>query len=257
MLPVICREGALIGSSNLNYAGEDGRMKQGSVFGLRYGESPLQIVALVVGNKQEKTNEFWSAYPVCSCGVENRLKVNETIPDRDGTEGVINASTTFGGSIGFFDPYFFLNKDGSIEGSERNVSLAGLAYVLRKAEQDGITINEGPMIQEEKDRVLRENPHADVSKITSVFISMKGAALYLPLRESPDEGEFRICVDEVEFFRLGGREYCRIRGVLMRDDDNPLVADIYASGHVLEGYKPAVGDDIEGICWMQGFFSNS
>ena len=41
--------------------------------------------------------------------------------------------------------------------------------------------------------------------------------------------------------------------ILMRPDDEDFRTILYASEHVLKGYKPQVGDSIRGVLWLQGY----
>ena len=40
--------------------------------------------------------------------------------------------------------------------------------------------------------------------------------------------------------------------VVMRPDDGEFRIAIFASEHVLDGYVPQLGEDVEGILWLQG-----
>jgi hypothetical protein len=156
MLPLICEKGRLIGKNTFTHTLDDVPTKSGVVFGLRYLDSPLHFLGLVVGEIEEGNN-LWSAYPVCAEGMNFRLVIDAVTPWDNGIEGIIEASVRDGGTISFFDPYFFLNKDDYRLGEEVTVTLGALAYMLRKAEQLEIEIHEGDMLELHRQNVLAED----------------------------------------------------------------------------------------------------
>ena len=252
--PRIVRDGKLIGSNDFDHI-EDGVRSQGKVYGLLLGGPPLMFLGLVVDGVGEATDskEFWSGYPVCFEGKTNRLTIEEIRIDENGIEGWVEASTIDGRTVIFFDPYLFLNKDRYRIKESHNIVLSGLAMQFRKAEVDSFTVDKGPMIEIERQRVLEKNPGADVSQIKTVEISLKGSTLYIPFPKEPGEGEFRATVLAVNFFICEGYEFCRVHMNLHPEDEGPAVTyEMYVSGHVLNGYRPSVGDDVEGFVWLQG-----
>lgn len=257
MLPKICQEGKLAGKNAFTHTLDDVENKVGVVFGLQYLESPISFMALVVSEIEPESNLFWSGYPVCAEGSNCRLVIDEIRSWDNGIEGTIEAHVPDGGMVYFFDPYFFLNKDRYVVGEEVMVKLGALAYMVQKSEQLEIEITEGPMLEIHRQRLLEDDPNADVSLITSVPISMDGAAIYFPRGEDQDDAEVRFKVTETACFTCEGREFTRISGIVMRPDSGDVCINVYASEQVLGGYVPQVGDNVEAIVWMQGHLENT
>ena len=256
MLPKICQEGKLAGKNAFTHTMDDVENKVGVVFGLQYLESPISFMALVVSEIEPDSNLFWSGYPVCAEGSSCRLVIDEIRPWDNGIEGTLEAHVPDGGMVYFFDPYFFLNKDRYVVGEEVMVKLGGLAYMVQKSEQLEISITEGPMLEIHRQRLLDDDPSANVSSITSVPISMDGAAIYFPRGEDQDDAEVRFKVTETARFTCEDRAFMRLSGIVMRSDSGDVCLNVYASEQILGGYVPQVGDNVEAVVWMQGFLAD-
>jgi len=253
MLPLICQGGTLAGRNAFTHTLDDVPNKTGVVYGLQYLETPLNFMGLVVSGIENDSNEFWSGYPVCSEGISNRVVIDEIKPWENGIEGTIEGHFPEDGMVSFFDPYFFLNKVRYRKGEEVAVTLGALAYTLYKAEHLELNITEGPLLEIHRQRMLEEDPTTDVSSITSVPISMDGAAIYFPRGEDKDDAEIRFRVEEVSCFSCAERGFMQLTGAITRSESGEVKIHVYASEQVLNGYMPQVGDNVEAVVWMQGF----
>ena len=259
MIPRICEEGKLDGSGDFSFDSfkENGlHPLQGTTFGLRHMETPIQYFALVAAkiDNVDQSKDLWSAYPVCAEGITHRLCIDAIHPWKNTIEGVLEASIPGGaGVIWFFDPFFYRNKDEYIVSREVEICIAGLAYTFRKAETADLEITAGAMLDIHRQQLLDRNPDVDVSEITSVPISMKGAAIYFPRSTRNGDADIRTQVKCVEYFEVAGKEFCRIRGTIMKPGEQSFDAYIYVASHVLQEYRPEVGDDIDAFVWMQGY----
>jgi len=67
-------------------------------------------------------------------------------------------------------------------------------------------------------------------------------------------GEFQAMIQDVTQFELMGRTYWRLTINLTKPigDEDGIIADIFVSEHVLDGYVPQTDDDVDGIAWFQG-----
>jgi hypothetical protein len=211
----------------------------------------LRYLALVSTDSSEpgKNKFLYSAYPFCFDGCPNQIEIELIEPES--IEGIIHGSYDGGGSVAFFDPLFFLNRDRYSAGQTYTFSMAGLAYVIRKTTDEFIDVAEGPLIELEKQRLLDEDPNADTSYVKSVRVSLEGACWLFPTKIA-DDAEFRGIAGEVGYFEVEGIGFYRIKMTLMRADEKPFDAIVYASEPVLKGYTPKIGDSIEGFLWMQG-----
>lgn len=257
ILPLICQEGKLVGKNAFTHTMEDVPNKVGVAFGLEYADTPVNFLALIVGGIEEGSNLLWSGYPVCVEGSDCQLVIDGIKSWENGIEGIIEAHVADGGMVYFFDPYFFLNKDRYVIGEEVKVKLGALAYMVQKSEQLEIEITEGPMLEIHRQRLLEDDPNADVASITSVPISMDGAAIYFPRGEDQDDAEVRFKVTDTARFTCADRPFMRLSGMIMRPDSGDISLNVYVSEQVLGEYVPQVGDNVEAVVWMQGYLADS
>ena len=74
-----------------------------------------------------------------------------------------------------------------------------------------------------------------------------------PQSDEPEDAEFMTIVESTETFEVAGIAVHRIVGTFMRPyGEDPLRLPVYVSDEVLGGYRPSVGDRIEGVMWLQG-----
>lgn len=223
---------------------------------VRYpAKSPLQYMALLASNERfDKDTGYYlhSGYPYLMEGQTAQVVIRRIIPwansVAEAIEGQIVGSVN-DATIGFFDPLFYANKAAYSVGTRLWVSLAGLAYELRKAAQDEFSVTEGPLIEEERNLARKKR---QPTAVTSVTVSMKGAAAYIGHKTFVDDFSFRCPVLKVKRFSLGKRRFRQLEVALMRPNDLEVRIPLYVSEQVLNGYEPTVGDDIEGAAWMQG-----
>jgi len=251
ILPRACEEGEALGGALFSHELTDVPWKKGRVIGLKYLDSPLSFIALVAMDLWDKNTTLWSGYPFCSEGIDNGLVVDSIDRWDNGAEGLVTAHAPDGGILSFFDPLFFLDESQLKVGEERLFTLAALAYTLRKSEQTSIVIDEGPLLEIEREQQLRDNPGSEPP--SSVTVSLSGMAALMPHSEYPDDADARFTIEEVSEFRVAERPFIRLTGIVMRLDGRDVRLTVYVSKETLEGYTPQVGDDVEAILWVQGF----
>ena len=59
-------------------------------------------------------------------------------------------------------------------------------------------------------------------------------------------------IEAIDAFEHDGQKVYRLEMVLMRPDDEEFRLPVYAAEHVLDGYVPRLGDDVQGVLWVQG-----
>jgi hypothetical protein len=114
-------------------------------------------------------------------------------------------------------------------------------------------VKEGPMWEIERDRRLADGKSPKEAN-RPVEIHMTGASIFLPRGgdENPDDAQFQGVIDALDSFEHDGQRIYRMEMVLMRPDDDEFRIAVFASEHVLDGYVPRLGEDVEGILWLQG-----
>jgi len=221
-------------------------------YALVYPDTPAAFLALCKVNQAKTANEIVGFYPFLRDGAPNTLEIMELKPDADNTEGAIETVNRNAVTITFFDPTFACHRAIYKNGAKFEFSMAALAYLVEKVEDTTIKIDEGPALEMERQRRKEEDPNADVSKIAFVEFSTAELRALLP-RDNGVDAEFQTVVEGVEYFQVDGTEICKMPVILMRPDDEDFRAILYASEHVLKGYRPKVGDNIRGLLWLQGY----
>jgi hypothetical protein len=251
MLPLICKEGKLVGETRFSHSLEEVDKKEGVVSGLQYPvpESPVSFLALVATQLQEGVNYVWSAYPVCAEGPCNHLVVDEVKLWPNGVEGAVEAYMPEGDVVCFFDPFFFLNREKYQEWAEIDVALSALAYVLEKAEPD----DEAETDATPPEQASGSAPEQDAGITASATDDEDIPAEYYPCGQLGDSAQIEFIVEEAVPVACIGRLFWRMTGVIMRaDDETEMRLHVYASEQVLKGYAPEPGDHVLAVAWVQG-----
>jgi len=215
-----------------------------------YPETPVRFLTLCRTNPAEKTINALSAYPFLKEGRSNTFEVLALNPDESGAEGTVECVSKSGESFTFFDPLFCYNKDELAVGKKYEFGVAAIAYSIEQLENPEIVIESGPALEAERQRILKEDPSADISAITSVTFSMASMRCIIP-RDDPGDAEFQTEVEAVEWFDLLDVKMCRMQCLFRDYDDEKWAVSLYASEHVLGGYQPAVGHIVRGVAWIQ------
>lgn len=221
---------------------------------LRNGDDRFANQVLIVSDSSDDSRFLFSAYPVAFDGIVQTVTVDRVEPWDYGIEGWIHANVTNAQvSMSFFDPMYFAGSDQLTPGQQVNVSIAGLAYWLRPIQMRSFEIKEGPMWQMERDRRL-EAGETEAEASRPLEIHMTGASIFLPKggEENPDDVQFQGVIDALDSFEHDGQQIYRMEMVVMRPDDEEFRIAVFASEYVLDGYVPRLGEDVEGILWLQG-----
>lgn len=252
-IPTILAKGKLTDSKMFDFSDGESLPREEKAVGIVYPETPLRFLALVATDSvaNPPTNVLFSTYPLLFEGCPNSIKIDSVEDWGDPVEGIISGGTEGGAEVSFFDPFYFLNKSKYQIGTSYSFVIAALAYSLQKCETDEIEVTEGALIQIERERVLKESPDADVSKISSVSLSLRNACWLFPTGVK-DDCEFRGIPKEVKSFEVDGAHFFQIKLTLTRPEDIDFDVMLYVSEPVLGDYRPKVGEAVEGFLWLQG-----
>jgi hypothetical protein len=240
------------------FAGEyaDGSPHGNVVTGIRHENGRVGYFALVDCDTRStpRHNEFITAFPIMSAGIRHQMAIDGFQPLDLPMESLVDA-VDHDFSLSFFDPCFYRNRFTYKVGEKHVFSLAALAYSLRQPEVMEYDIDAGPLLEIERQNLLKENPNADANSVKSVRISLARMAACFPHKDYPAAYEIRSPVKSVEWFQFEDQDFCCLRVTLVRmgeDADEDFDILLYAASHVLHDYKPQVGDDVEAVIWLQG-----
>lgn len=107
------------------------------------------------------------------------------------------------------------------------------------------------MIEIERQRLLEDDPNADVSNVNSVSVSLENACWLMPTKIE-DDFEFRGVPKEIQVVRVDDAEFLQVRMTLIRPEDVDFDVLVYVSRASLGDYEPKIGEAVEGFVWLQG-----
>ncbi|MBL7110197.1 MAG: hypothetical protein ISS11_08170 [Candidatus Marinimicrobia bacterium] len=215
-------------------------------------DSPIRFLFMLKHEVGSDVNEVIAAYPMVE-GIVNEIEFENFVLTDGGFEGQIEGHA--GCPIGFYDTLFYKNNFKYNNEERLLFSIAGLAYSIHKADHESITIKEGPLIDIEKKRALKEDPDTDLSQIDSVKLSLKGMTSFLPRESGIDDWGYRFKVEDIQNYLLrDDLIFKSLDGYFVKDglDESSLYGRLYVSQHILGDYEPQIGDDIYGEMWLQG-----
>ena len=248
------QEGGFVGTAECVDV-EDGTDRTEQVACLRWGADRLANQILVVSNSAKQSNFLFSGYPIVLDGVPTEVTISKVEPWEYGIEGWVHGSVTReGASICFFDTMYFAGTAGLKEGDVANYQLAGLAYWLRPIQLRSFEVREGGMWEMEKQRRLEAGESLEEAS-RPVEVHMTGAAIFLPRGsdgDARDDAQFQGVIEAIDTFEHDGQKVYRLEMVLMRPEDEEFRMPVYASERALGGYVPRLGEDVEGVMWVQG-----
>jgi len=216
------------------------------------------FVALIA-LKEEGANEFVNGYPIMPRGIVHALEISEVTEELECLERMVEAEVIGAGSIGFFEPYGMTTDTQYSVGERYDIELSALAYSLNFAEEQRI-----PIKKEETIRAMRSDEHLpDDVRPFPIIVSTKGMAVCF---QRPDldigDHEFQGTVKSIETIKFEDQSIYRVVVTVMRrcnfdedidDLDEDVEIPIYATKEALkDDYMPSVGDDVNGMMWMQG-----
>lgn len=195
-------------------------IEDGEVVGYRHAPGAVGTTAVTVDER------VYTAYPTLE-GVTQPLRLDEIRAWRNGVEAQLRG-TVGGNEVGLFDADYFA-RDPYDPGETYDVSIAGLAYGLNPADGEVLTDEQGRRF------------------------STEGVAAYVPLEDGDlDDYLFQTRVTDVVTLPFGNTTVARLRAPLCRVDGVDVDVALYAAERASDGWVPEVGDDVEGVCWLQG-----
>lgn len=204
---------------------------------------------------KKSANEVVSFFPAIEQGLPVNVKVIKALPWEDGLEGIWVCEWQ-DRLIQVYDPCFRVGLEKGIAGQQEAFVIAGFAYWLECVKDTIISVDSGAIWDLEKQRRLEEGM-SEEEAAKPVEISTKGLGMLVQIREdSPADAEIRGTISAVQQFVFNDQSLWRIDILALNDEENgeKIAVPIFVRDDKLkEGYRPQVGDDVQGVVWMQGF----
>jgi hypothetical protein len=216
----------------------------------------IKVGMLLVKTKADESWIFYSAYPILD-GIRNPLTINAIHTWKNGVEGVVSAERTPDGPpVTFFDPFYFKEQKQLTPETDQNITLAALALSIRQTIMNEFVVKEGAFYEDRLKEFLEKNPDKSKNDFSPPEISLRGARILFPT-QYVCEWEYRCNVTGCAQLTYFGTKFYRMEVIFVGEDDADIKGIIYASEHVVNGYKPRAGHDIEGVLWMTGHIANA
>ena len=223
--------------------------------GIVYPKNELLSVLSLIELK-ETCNEYTSAYPLL-IGINNEVKLKEDYCWQNGGEGEFAVEAGDDRVINFFDPFYAIDKANFKTDKTQTISLAGLAYSLDKLKEQEFVIDKGEFYNVSRDEFLKENSDKTEQDFEPPVVKLEADHFRMLIpKQYACEYEIATQIENIKYFKILGEEIAQLKVNLEHsDNEKSLYCYIYASKHVLGKYKPQVGDGINAIVWLSGFFN--
>jgi hypothetical protein len=221
-----------------------------TVFCLRWGSGSMVEDLLVVTDTVDQTRVFFSGYPTIRKGIVHTVTVDGIEPWHGGIEGWMHIKVTDKEvPLSFFDVRHYAGSAALPKNQKIDVSLAGIAYSLEPMSQASFELSEGVLWDIRRQQRLKEG--ADINE-ASRPVTIVMAAL-IPNGGSCDNFEFNGIVNSIDSFEHSGHTIYNLEIVVMRSGNVDFKLPIFASDVVLNGFVPRLGEDVQGVLWLQGY----
>lgn len=213
-------------------------------------EQPVRAAVLVSGPVGDKLRPV-DAFPLLQ-GLPNDLTVDQVHPWQNGRGANVGARVTEGNNpMWFYDPLYVRDRADLTPGVEQTFLVAGLAFSVRKALLDDITITQGPYYEAHAQKWLEEHPGSGRLDVPPLKINMTGRHLIFPGRTF-GEYQMRAKVERVDDHHLERMPVKVLYLSFPFEEHAPLLLPVYTPRTVVGDYEPKVGDEIDAYVWLQG-----
>ncbi len=213
-------------------------------------EQPCRAAVLMAGPEGEKLVPI-TAVPLLQ-GLPNDLEVAGVHPRSDGQGADVACAMGEGQNpMWFFDPFYMRDQADLTSGITHTFWLAGLAFGLRKALLDEVSLTQGPEFELFAEEWLKRNPDKQRKDLPPLKIDVRGKHLIMPGKRY-GEYQMRATILKVDDYQLETMPGKVLHLQFPMEDRPPLALALYASRFILKDYEPAAGDEIDAYVWFQG-----
>jgi len=214
-------------------------------------DSPIRAAVVMRGEEGGKLMPV-TAVPLLE-GALNDMTIDDLHPWSNGVEAAVAACRNEDAQpLWFYTPLYFRDRVALMTpGVRHTFMLAGLAYGVRRALLDDMSITGGPHFEVWAEKWLEENPDKTRLDVPPLKISLHGACVLLPTPQYTIY-QLRAPILAVEESELSGEKIYILRLAFGLDTQEPLDLPIYASARACKKYVPKEGDEIDAVIWLQG-----
>ncbi len=212
-------------------------------------DSPIRAGVVMQGEPEGELKPA-SAMPFLE-GFPNDFIVKEAHVWQSGVEANVAVEIFANKSpMWFYSPLYFRDKEDLTPGVTHTFSVSGLAFGVRKALLDELTITQGLAYEAHANAWLQDNPGKTRLDVPPLKIPLKGKQIIMPGRNF-GEYETRNTILEVEKCNLDKIDVYMLRLDFPLPEREPLRIMLYAPAHLFKDEEPKVGDEIDAYIWLQ------
>jgi len=214
-------------------------------------ECPLRIGVIMHGRKGEKLTPV-TVLPLLE-GLAQDMTIEEVHPWSNGACAYVAAARNEDATPLWFQTMFYYRDKEmlSTPGVRQTILLAGMAYGIRPALLDELTVTEGPNYEKFAAEWLEKNPGKTRLDVPQLKVSLRGQSILMP-GPGPGDYQLRAAITAVQEADMEGRKIYILPFQLGMDTPAPLTLGLYVTERACNGYVPKVGDEIDALLWLQG-----
>lgn len=213
-------------------------------------EGGFRVGVTVTGNEGEQLRPA-TTFPFLE-GLHNDMTIEETHYWKNGVEGSVSAFRNEDANpLWFYSPFLFRDREALTPGVRQCFMIAGLAYGIRKALLDEMSITDGPDYETHAREWLAVHPGATRLEVPQLKIPLSGSRILFP-DQFVNDYQLRVPVTSVDEVMIGPEKAYALIVEFGLNTPNPLRFPVYATERVCKGYVPQTGDEIDAMIWLQG-----
>ncbi len=185
-------------------------------------------------------------------GVPNDLTIESVQPLAEGYGANVGCDVTGKEQpMWFYDPLYVRDREDLTPGVTQSVLLSALAFGVRKALLDAITITSGPAYEIYAAKWLEENPGKTRLDVPPYSIPIAGQHIIHP-GQVFGQYQIRAVIQDIDDCMFESMPMKILYTRFPLANKPPLTIPIYVAQVNLGKYEPKVGDDIDAYAWFQG-----
>lgn len=185
-------------------------------------------------------------------GYPNDLEVADVHARAEGLGGDVAAAMLENRNpMWFFDPFFDRDREDLTPGVVHTFWLSAVAFNIRKALLDYVSIAQGPQFEEYAEQWLKDNPGKKSRDVPPLRISIKDKHFIMPGRYF-GEYKLRAVITDIEDVMFDKMPVKVLHLIFPFENRDPMHLPLFVSQHILKDYKPEKDQEIEAYVWLQG-----
>ncbi len=213
-------------------------------------DQPIRAGVLMAGPKGAQLKPV-TAVPLLE-GYPNDLQVAEVHPRLEGLGADVAVTMIEDKNpMWFFDPLYGRDQPDLTPGIMHTFWLSAVAFGIRKALLDYVSIASGPQFEAHAEKWLAENPDASRTDVPPLKVEIKDKHFIMPGRHF-GEYQLRAVITDIEEMAFDKMPVKALHLVFPFDNRPDMHLPLFVSDHVLGDFKPEKDQEIEAYAWFQG-----